>query len=132
MTPPLLPFVHETLKGGTSLSVYRIHFTWNNKEVTLRSKGLDLTHPYFVSITEIYFPEDKKIIIDPSEDEVRKRFGKADHLMIPFQKVSLIEEVKEEEQLQESRVRSFKLVTDQDEGNEPEPETDDDSDDDGR
>lgn len=94
------------------MSIYRIHFTWNNKEVTLRAKGLDLTHPYFVSITEIFFPTDKKIIIDPSEDEVRKRFGKADHLMIPFQKVSLIEEIKEEEKPEEAKVRAFKLVTD--------------------
>ena len=93
------------------MSVYRIHFTWNNKEVTLRAKGLDLTHPYFVSITEIFFPKDKNIIINPAEDDVRKRFGKADHLMIPFQKVSLIEEFKDDELPEEVKVRPFKLVT---------------------
>lgn len=102
------------------MSVYRIHFTWNNKEVTLRARGLDLTHPYFVSITEIFFPEDKTIIIDPAEDEVRKRFGRADHLMIPFQKVSLIEEVKEEQKPEPNKVRPFKLVTDDDEADEDE------------
>lgn len=106
------------------MSVYRIHFTWNNKEVTLRARGLDLTHPYFVSITEIFFPQDKTIIIDPAEDEVRKRFGRADHLMIPFQKVSLIEEVKEEQQSEPAKVRPFKLVSDEDatddeDGDEP-------------
>lgn len=109
------------------MSVYRIHFTWNNKEVTLRARGLDLTHPYFVSITEIFFPEDKTIIIDPAEDELRKRFGHADHLMIPFQKVSLIEEVKDERKPEPARVRPFKLVSEDEEGEEEEGEDDSDA-----
>ena len=107
------------------MSVYRIHFTWNNKEVTLRARGLDLTHPYFVSITEIFFPEDRNLIIDPAEDEIRKRFGRADHLMIPFQKVSLIEEVKDEAKPEPARVRPFKLVA----GDDPDDEADDEEED---
>ena len=80
----------------------------------LRAKGLDLTHPYFVSITEITFPEGKKLIIDPSEDEVRKTFGRADHLMIPFQTVTLIEEYKDGEPDAEPVVRKFSVVEDTD------------------
>jgi hypothetical protein len=94
------------------VSIYRVHFKWKERDVMLRAKGLDLTHPYFVSITEITFPEGKKLIIDPSEDEVRKTFGRADHLMIPFQTVTLIEEYKDGEPDAEPVVRKFSVVED--------------------
>jgi len=77
------------------LSLYRIYFKWKDKEIKLIAKSLDLTHPYFVSIKDIVFPREQKIIIDPSEDDIRKAFGDADHLMIPFQSVILIEELSE-------------------------------------
>lgn len=105
------------------MSIYRVHFTWKEKTLVLRARGLDLTHPYFVSITDIVFPETKKIIIDPSEDEVRRTFGKADHLMIPFQTVSLIEEYKDGEPEQGAVVRDFRVV-EEDEQAESEPEAD--------
>lgn len=94
------------------MSLYKVHFKWKDKEVTLRARGLDLTHPYFVSITNMVFPEGPKIIIDPNEDEIRRTFGKADHLMIPFQTVSLIEEYQDDktEQPQEKKLRKFTLV----------------------
>ena len=60
------------------------------------ASSLDLSHPYFVSIKDLVFPAGKKIIINPSEDELRKSFGEADHIMIPFQSVLLIEELKKE------------------------------------
>jgi hypothetical protein len=91
-----------------------VHFKWKEKELVLRARGLDLTHPYFVSITDIVFPQDKKIIIDPSEDEVRRTFGKADHLMIPFQTVILIEEYKDGEPQQSAVVRDFRVVEEED------------------
>jgi hypothetical protein len=92
------------------LSIYRVHFKWKDKDLTLRAKGLDMTHPYFVSITELVFPEGKQLIIDPSEDEVKRTFGRADHIMIPFQTVQLIEEIKDEELERGPRVREFKVV----------------------
>ena len=79
------------------MSIYRIHFTYEKKEVILLAKSLDMTHPYFVSIKEIQLPKSSPLIIDPNRDSVEKRFGDAYHLMIPFQSVSLIEEMKEEE-----------------------------------
>ena len=96
------------------MSLYKVHFKWKDKEVTLRAKGLDLTHPYFVSITQLVFPEGPKIIIDPGEDEIRRTFGKADHLMIPFQTVTLIEEYQDErvEHPVTQKVRKFTLVDD--------------------
>lgn len=104
------------------MSIYRVHFKWKDKELVLRARGLDLTHPYFVSITDLVFPEGKKIIIDPSEDEVRRTFGRADHLMIPFQTVHLIEEYKDGEPEQSAVVRDFRVVdesTPDDESPEP-------------
>ena len=97
------------------MSLYKVHFLWKEKEVTLRAKCLDLTHPHFVSIKDIVFPDKKKLIIDPSEDEVLKTFGRADHLMIPFQRVQLIEEIsKDEPSAPEKRVKPFTLVEKED------------------
>ena len=71
------------------------------------AKSLDLTHPYFVSIKTLVFPTEQKLIINPSEEEIRRAFGKSDHLMIPFQTVSLIEELPEG---QNGKVMPFSLV----------------------
>jgi hypothetical protein len=97
------------------VSLYRVHFKWKEKDLILRATGLDLTHPYFVSITGIVFPDGKKLIIDPSEDEVKRMFGRSDHLMIPFQTVSLIEEIKDGKEENDAVVRNFTVV---DEGDE--------------
>ena len=74
------------------MSTYRIHFTWKEKTRIIESRSLDMTHPYFVSITGLIFPERSAVIIDPDGDELRREFGSAEHLMIPFQSVQLIEE----------------------------------------
>jgi hypothetical protein len=79
------------------VSIYRVHFTWKEKKIILKARNLDLTHPYFVSIKDLLFPRENRLVIDPSEDDVLKEFGGAHHLMIPFQTVSLIEEIPDEE-----------------------------------
>lgn len=91
------------------MSIYKVYFKWKEKEVELRARKLDLTHPYFVSIKDLIFSKKQKLIIDPSEDEVLKRFGNAEHLMIPFQSVSLIEELAEETEDHE-KVKPFTLL----------------------
>ena len=68
------------------------------------ARSLDLTHPYFVSIKGIVFPTEQKLVINPLEEEVKRAFSAADHLMIPFQTVSLIEELPD---LPEARVMPF-------------------------
>lgn len=75
------------------MSIYRVHFTWKEKQLILKARNLDLTHPYFVSIKDLVFTKTSKLVIDPSEDDVLKEFGSSDHLMIPFQAVKLIEEI---------------------------------------
>lgn len=89
------------------MAFYRVHFKWNDKEVKLTAKSLDLTHPYFVSIKEIVFPKGKKLIIDPQEEEIQRVFGESNHLMIPFQSVLIIEELSEEGK---SKLVSFEKV----------------------
>ena len=89
------------------MSVYRVYFKWKGKEISLSAKQLDLTHPYFVSIKDLIFDDSSKLIINPSEDEIRKTFLKSKHLMIPFQAVILIEELKNDEK---NRVVPFNLT----------------------
>ena len=81
------------------MSLYRVYFKWKNKEINLMAKSLDLTHPYFVSIKDLVFPTNKKLIINPSEEDIRKSFGKSDHIMIPFQSVILIEELRDDKKI---------------------------------
>ncbi len=78
------------------MAQYRVHFTWMEKEYQLMARSLDLTHPYFVSIKDLVFPKGKNLIIDPSEDDVRKTFSETNHIMIPLQSVSMIEELQDE------------------------------------
>jgi hypothetical protein len=101
------------------VSVYRVHFKWEGKDVELSARSLDMTHPYFVSIKDLVFSKETKVIINPAEDEIRKKFGGADHLMIPFQSVSLIEEILEDN---ESRIHRFNLVQESNEQDEDQPD----------
>jgi hypothetical protein len=93
------------------VSLYRIHFNWKKKDRVLRARELDMTHPYFVSIKGLIFSKGSHLIIDPSEDELRHEFGEAEHLMIPFQSVALIEELDENKIEKEGKVIPFSLVT---------------------
>ena len=86
------------------VSLYRVHFKWKEKEIELTARNLDLTHPYFVSIKNLVFPTEEKLVINPSEEETRRVFGASDHLMIPFQTVSLIEELPDDN---DRKVMSF-------------------------
>jgi len=89
------------------VSLYLVHFKWKEKEIELMARSLDLTHPYFVSIKSLVFPTEPKLVINPLEEEVRRTFGRADHLMIPFQTVTLIEELPDNA---EGKVVPFELV----------------------
>jgi hypothetical protein len=99
------------------MSIYRVHFKWKDKDLQLKASSLDLTHPYFVSIKDLILNKESKLIIDPSEEEIRRLFGKAEHLMIPFQTVTLIEEFKDNA-FEEKKVMDFKLIEDEDGGHE--------------
>ena len=91
------------------MALYRVHFKWKEKEYQLTARSLDLTHPYFVSIKDLVFPKGAKLIIDPSEDDTRKAFEETNHIMIPLQAVSMIEELDGESP---SKVMPFGKVED--------------------
>jgi len=78
------------------MSVFRVHFTWKEKEYILKSESLDMTHPYFVCIKDLVLPSETKVLINPSDDDIRKKFSDVRQLMLPFQSVSLIEEFRED------------------------------------
>jgi hypothetical protein len=99
--------------GERSVSLYRVHFKWKEKEVELMAKSLDLTHPYFVSIKNLVFPTERKLVINQSEEEIRRTFGGSDHLMIPFQTVLLIEEIPENA---DGKVMPFSIIDSSDNG----------------
>ena len=114
------------------MSLYRIHFRWKEKDVSLRARGLDLTHPYFVSMTELQFPTENSRIIDPTQDELRRDFGSAKNVMIPIGNVSLIEELDDSPPVPGEKIKPFKVIdgdddTDEDTDDDPddEPEADD-------
>lgn len=73
-------------------NVFRVHFTWKEKEYCLKASSLDMTHPYFVSIKDLILPEKSNVLINPADDEIRENFGRVRQLMLPLQSVSLIEE----------------------------------------
>lgn len=84
------------LRGKVFMPVYKIHFTWKEKPRIIKSRELDMTHPYFVSLTDLIFPEASAVIIDPNDDELRREFGDARSIMIPFQNVQLIETLEDD------------------------------------
>lgn len=97
------------------MAVYRVHFTWKEKEYTLKATSLDLTHPYFVCIKHILLPEEKSYLINPADDEIRKHFSAVRQLMLPFQSVSLIEEYPEDPDSREKEANETpagKVITD--------------------
>ena len=102
------------------MSVYKVHCRWKDKEVIFKAKSLDLTHPYFVSIKDLVFTKESSYIINPNEDDVIKAFSKTDHLMIPFQSVSLIEEISDKTAASGSLTLFRNSENDKEKGNEVE------------
>jgi len=94
------------------MSVFRVHFTWKEKEYILKASSLDMTHPYFVSIKDLILPEADGVLINPADDDIRRAFGRVRQLMLPFQSVSLIEEYTEDPDLkkQDKRPTSSDVV----------------------
>ena len=78
------------------MNIFRVHFTWKEKEYELKAHSLDMTHPYFVAIKDLVLPDESSVLINPADDEIRKKFSAVRQLMLPFQSVSLIEEFTED------------------------------------
>ena len=78
------------------MNIFRVHFTWKEKQYELKAHSLDMTHPYFVSIKDLVLPEENSVLINPADDELRRNFSEVRQLILPFQSVSLIEEFTED------------------------------------
>lgn len=98
------------------MALFKVHFKWQDKDVELMARQLDMTHPYFVSIKNLVFPDSGSLIINPAQDDVRRKFEGTDHIMLPFQTVSLIEELDEESEKKTHRVRNFSMVEESEPG----------------
>ena len=90
-------------RGLKSTNIFRVHFTWKEKEYTLKALSLDMTHPYFVCIKDLVLPPEDGVLINPADDEIRKNFSDVRQLMLPLQSVSMIEEFKEDPDLQKEK-----------------------------
>lgn len=90
------------------MNVFRVHFTWKEKEYTLKATSLDMTHPYFVCIKDLILPEKSSLLINPADDDIRKSFGEVRQLMLPFQSVSLIEEYTKDPDKKEGEKKTSK------------------------
>lgn len=89
-------FTRSTCEVHSRMNIFRVHFTWKEKEYRLKARSLDMTHPYFVAIMDLVLPEESSVLINPADDDLRKQFGHVRQLMLPFQSVSLIEEFTED------------------------------------
>ena len=66
------------------MNIFRVHFTWKEKQYELKAHSLDKTHPYLVSIKDLVLPEESSVLINPADDELRKNFSEVRQLMLPF------------------------------------------------
>ncbi len=90
------------------MNIFRVHFTWKEKEYILKANSLDMTHPYFVCIKDLVLPKESNVLINPADDEIRKNFGEVRQLMLPFQSVSLIEEFRKDPDLHKETTSTSK------------------------
>ncbi|MCG8571277.1 MAG: DUF1820 family protein [Spirochaetes bacterium] len=80
------------------MAVYKLHVKWKDKEITLKAKSLDMTHPYFISIKDIIWSKASKIVVNPVENELYEEFKQTKNLMFPLQSIILIEELYEKDE----------------------------------
>lgn len=73
--------------------MYKVHFRIKEEEFELVAASLDLTHPYFVSIKDMDLGYEEGLVVNPHLENTKKRFKDVSNIMIPFQNVSLIEQV---------------------------------------
>jgi hypothetical protein len=84
------------LKANTT-RIYRIFFTSQGKAYELYARKVqagDLMG--FVEVEGLLFGEKSSIVVDPSEDALRKEFSGVERLHLPFHAIVRIDEVEKE------------------------------------
>ena len=81
----------------TSTRIYRIFFTSQGKAYELYARKVQPGELMgFVEIEELVFGEKSSIVVDPSEDALRKEFSGVRRLHLPFHAIVRIDEVEKE------------------------------------
>ncbi|PLY00299.1 MAG: DUF1820 domain-containing protein [Desulfuromonas sp.] len=77
--------------------MFRIIFTSQGKGYELYARKINQGEMYgFVEIEEIVFGERTNLVVDPSEEALRREFSGIKKMLIPFHSISRIDEVEKE------------------------------------
>jgi hypothetical protein len=77
--------------------IYRIFFTSQGKAYELYARKLGQADLYgFVEIEELLFGERSSVVVDPSEESLRKEFGGVRRIYVPYHAIARIDEVERE------------------------------------
>ncbi len=77
--------------------IYRIFFTSQGKSYEVYARKVSQGDLYgFIEIEEIVFGEKSTMVIDPSEEALKKEFASVRRLHIPYHQISRIDEVEKE------------------------------------
>lgn len=78
-------------------TIYRIYFNSQGKSYELYAREVLQADLYgFVEIRQLLFGEKSSIVVDPSEESLKKEFADVERLLLPFQAISRIEQVEKE------------------------------------
>ena len=78
-------------------SIFRIMFTSQGKGYEIYARKINQGEMYgFVEIEEIIFGERTNLVVDPSEEALKKEFSGVKKMLIPFHSISRIDEVEKE------------------------------------
>jgi len=78
-------------------SIFRIMFNSQGKGYEIYARKISQGDMYgFVEIEDIVFGERTNLVVDPSEEALRKEFAGVKKMHIPFNSISRIDEVEKE------------------------------------
>jgi hypothetical protein len=78
-------------------TIFRIMFTSQGKGYEIYARKVAQGEMYgFIEIEDIVFGERTNLVVDPSEEALRKEFSGVKKMHIPFQSISRIDEVEKE------------------------------------
>ncbi len=78
-------------------SIYRIMFTSQGKGYELYARKVEQGEMYgFVEVGELVFGERSHLVVDPSEEALRREFSGVKRMLIPYHAIGRIDEVEKE------------------------------------
>ena len=78
-------------------SIFRIMFTSQGKGYEIYARKISQGEMYgFIEVEEIVFGERTNLVVDPSEEALRREFSGIKKMHVPFHSISRIDEVEKE------------------------------------